>query len=254
MSIFALFSDWAGEEEAPTVCLGRSLRVRLTDPDRNLIPGGLCRIVGESKLYELDAESIADIPLPAWNLSTLDLEWEPAEAQQNGEGDRFYWQATVDLSVRCMSEDACVQRLENLGFCGNGLSERVSAYETFLGRACSGSLAGIEQELVAWHDGRAPGGADGGGQTGAGETCQDLVRRIYAAFNDSGFLGLGGTDEDEVLAVLTIARDRGMMAELRDLYAQEHPDEPGLEEELDDELSGKDYRSAMEVYRQGLGQ
>ena len=80
-----------------------------------------------------------------------------------------------------------------------------------------------------------------------------LARRLYDAFNIPGFLGLGGTDEDEVLKVLRIARDAGVMSEVKVIYSTEHPDELGLEEELYDELSGNDLRVALRLYREGLG-
>jgi len=258
MSFFTRLFDWLigddDDEEEATVFLSRTLRVRLTDPERNLLPGGRCRIVGESTVYDLDGEGIAEIPLPGWCPSTIDVEWEPYDAASDPSGARFYWETTLDVSVMSASDEACQQRLDNLGFCGPSLSERVTAYETFLGFGATGLLASIKNDLLAWHDGQAPGSATGAGQSGAEETCHDLVRRIYAAFNDPGFLGLGGTDEDEVMAVLTIARDRGMMRELSALYAQEHPGELSLEAELDDELGGRDYRQAMELYRQGMAQ
>lgn len=79
-----------------------------------------------------------------------------------------------------------------------------------------------------------------------------LESRIYNAFNDSGILGLGGTDENEVISVLTSAKENGMMKELIMRYAQNHPGEPSLEDELFDELGGEDLRSAMPLYYEAM--
>jgi hypothetical protein len=79
-----------------------------------------------------------------------------------------------------------------------------------------------------------------------------LARRIHAAFNIGGFLGLGGTDEDAVFDVLETALKHGLMSELKVIYSTEFPDEPGLEEELRDELSGDDLERALRLFRRGL--
>lgn len=81
---------------------------------------------------------------------------------------------------------------------------------------------------------------------------QSLVEKLYAAFNDSGFMGMGGTDEDGVLAALKSARDQGLMKEVDALYRQSYPGEPGIKEELDDELSGDEFRTAMAYYEEGM--
>lgn len=48
------------------------------------------------------------------------------------------------------------------------------------------------------------------------ENARSLVDRLYQGFNDSGFLGMGGTDEEAALEALKIARDMGLMKELDD--------------------------------------
>ena len=81
---------------------------------------------------------------------------------------------------------------------------------------------------------------------------RSLVAKLYQAFNDPGFLGLGGTDEDAVLAALTSARDQGIMRDVDALYHQSYPTELNLKDRLDDELSGDDFRNAMRLYDEGM--
>lgn len=81
-----------------------------------------------------------------------------------------------------------------------------------------------------------------------------IADRIHAACNDSGFLGMGGTDEDALLAALSEARQKGLMREVEALYAQAHPGEPRLREELEDELSGDDLKRALALYDEGMRQ
>jgi hypothetical protein len=87
------------------------------------------------------------------------------------------------------------------------------------------------------------------GQSG---NAASLVAKLYQAFNDSGFLGLGGTDEVGALAALTSARDQGLMREVDALYHKTYPDELNLKDELDDELSGDDFDTAMRLYDEGM--
>jgi hypothetical protein len=79
-----------------------------------------------------------------------------------------------------------------------------------------------------------------------------LTRKLYAAFNDSGPLYLGGTDEEAVYDVLTYARDNHLTKELIDCYAKEYPGELSIEAELEDELSGDEYNKAIKLYQEGI--
>jgi len=81
---------------------------------------------------------------------------------------------------------------------------------------------------------------------------QALVERLYKAFNDSGFLGLGGTDEDAIFAALTDARDKNLMRDVDALYASNYPTDPKLRDELDDELSGDDLAKAVRIWEEGM--
>jgi hypothetical protein len=81
---------------------------------------------------------------------------------------------------------------------------------------------------------------------------QDLVAKLYQAFNDSGFLGMGGTDEEGLLAALKSARDQGLMRDVDALYNRTYPEELTLREELDDELSGDDFDQALALYEEGM--
>lgn len=90
--------------------------------------------------------------------------------------------------------------------------------------------------------------------TAASADAKAIADRLYAAFNDSGFLGMGGTDEDAISAALAEAKEKGLMREVEALYAQAHPDEPRLKEELEDELSGDDLDRALGLYDEGMRQ
>lgn len=79
-----------------------------------------------------------------------------------------------------------------------------------------------------------------------------LVEKLYRAFNDPGFLGLGGTDEEGCLDALRTARDQGIMRDVDALYAKTYPAELNLKDELDDELSGDDFDQAMAYYNEGM--
>jgi hypothetical protein len=82
---------------------------------------------------------------------------------------------------------------------------------------------------------------------------QSLVDRLYAAFNDPGILGLGGTDEDAVMQALSEAKAKNLMHEVDALYNSRYAEkELNLKDELDDELSGEDYEKAMRLYDDGM--
>jgi len=75
------------------------------------------------------------------------------------------------------------------------------------------------------------------------------VTTINDAFN-AGFFG--GTDEDTVYDVLQKALSAGQMNELACAYAKKFPGDHSLEDELYDELSGKELRRALQLYYPGL--
>ncbi|MEO7424478.1 MAG: hypothetical protein ABI036_04775 [Fibrobacteria bacterium] len=79
-----------------------------------------------------------------------------------------------------------------------------------------------------------------------------IVDKLYQAFNDPGFLGLGGTDEESALEALKMAKDQGIMKDVDALYAKTYPDEPNLKDEIDDELGGDDFDAAIKLYDEGM--
>lgn len=79
-----------------------------------------------------------------------------------------------------------------------------------------------------------------------------IVDKLYRAFNDPGFLGLGGTDEEGALEALRMAKDQGIMRDVDALYAKTYPTELNLKDEIDDELSGDDFDQAMAYYDEGM--
>ncbi len=83
----------------------------------------------------------------------------------------------------------------------------------------------------------------------AGVDDPEWAGRLYEAFNVGLF---GGTDEDEVMNVLREAYNAGQMGALTKLYAERYPDELSLEDELYDELSGNELKSALQLYYGGL--
>jgi hypothetical protein len=84
------------------------------------------------------------------------------------------------------------------------------------------------------------------------EYTKSLVEKLYKAFNDPGVLGMGGTDEEAVMEALEIAKEKGLMREVDALYRETYLGEPSLKEELDDELSGDDFKAAMKLYDEGM--
>lgn len=92
-----------------------------------------------------------------------------------------------------------------------------------------------------------PDGTDPGGAR------QKWVDDLYQAFNAGIFGGvLGGTDEDTVMRVLGEANTPELMGELTALYNQQHGSELSLEDELYDELGGKDLKEALRLFYTGF--
>lgn len=82
---------------------------------------------------------------------------------------------------------------------------------------------------------------------------ESIVEKLYTAFNDPGFLGAGGTDEQGVLNALADAKKKKLMKEVEESYNLKYQEaELSLKDELDDELSGDDFTRAMQLYTDGL--
>ena len=81
---------------------------------------------------------------------------------------------------------------------------------------------------------------------------KSIVEKLYRAFNDPGFLGMGGTDEEGVLEALRLAKDQEIMKDVDTLYTSTYPGELNLKDEIDDELSGDDFDAAMKLYDEGM--
>lgn len=248
--------EWQGEgkddKDSAVVYLTTSLRVRFTDPERKPMKGGRCRMAAEPEVvYECDGNGIAEIPLQDRSRKIFDLEWG------SGAGtDPFPWINAFEADIRTGQDVDCGKRLTHLGFLGENLSGQVKEYQRFLGLPETGNLSEIHDGLVYWHDGGDPPGLAGAKATGtsaggSGEV-KALVEKLYEAFDDSGFLGTGGTDEEGVLGVLRSAKDKGLMREVDALYHKTYPDEPNLKDELDDELSGDEFDAAMKLYDEGM--
>lgn len=233
------------------VFLDANLRIRLTDQERKPVPGGRCRILGKpSEVYTCDGDGIAEIPLEDRSRKIIDLEWEAA-----GGSESFPWSNSFEVDMRSDGDADCGIRLTHLGFPGEELTGQVSDYQAYFGRRPTGRSDDIRQELVRWHDGGVSpetGPQPGPGPAAPSNEVETLVKKLYLAFNDSGFLGMGGTDEEGVLGTLRSARDKGLMREVDARYRKAYPEEPGLKEELDDELSGDEYETAMRIYDEGM--
>lgn len=242
-----------GAKSGAMVFLAANLRIRLTDPQRNPVPGGRCRMPGNpGAVYTCDGAGIVEIPLEDRSRKIIDLEWEgPA-----GSGE-FAWSNSFEVDILSSRDEDCGLRLTHLGFPGEDLPGQVSGYQGHFGREPTGRLSDIRDELVRWHDGGGPPRPGGPGPAPkpaadpSGEV-KALAEKLYLAFNDSGFLGMGGTDEEGVLGTLRTARDKGLMRAVEAQYRKAYPGEPGLKEELDDELSGEEFETAMRLYDEGM--
>jgi hypothetical protein len=163
---FARRYYWEEPDDEATVFVARYLRVRPTDPDKNPLPHGRCRLAGDnSRIFNCDDKGVALIPIPSGNQMTIDLEWEPQEPDQNADGRSFYYRSTFRIDIRSKDDGACGRRLTHLGFLGATLAEQVSAYQTYFGRTPTGDLNDIRQELVEWHDGGNYPGIPAAGQS-----------------------------------------------------------------------------------------
>jgi hypothetical protein len=250
-------------KNAAMVFLASTLRIRLTDFGLNPVAGGRCRVSGQSDtVYDLDGDGIVDIPIQDRAQRWIDLEWGPPGAVEKP----FPWRNTFDLGIRTAEDGDCATRLTHLGFLGESLSHQVNAYQGFLGLEVTGNLIPHRSAIVLLHDdgktlarggskakgGAAPAESDSSSKARRIADARALVKKLYEAFGDSGFLGLGGTDEEGVLAALKSARDQGLMRDVEALYRQTYPDEPSLKDEIDDELSGDEFATAMKYYDEGM--
>jgi hypothetical protein len=142
--------DWPGDEKpAAMVFLATKYRIRLTDPERNPIQGGRCRVASEpDTVYPCDENGIAEIPIKNRSIKTLELEWEG-----DGDVEPFPWSNTFDAEIPTAQTGDCEKRLTHLGFEGESLSEKVFGYQGFFGLPATGKLDDIQKDMVFWHDG-----------------------------------------------------------------------------------------------------
>jgi len=218
-------SDWDGDGDVDAddamVYLSRHLFIRLTDLSKNPLPNAKCRIIGDTEtIFECDEKGVAHIPVPKGNPPGIDLEWEP-----KGATNQYQLKSSFHLHVDTKNDDACLTRLNNLGFYGSGQAEQVNAYQLYFDQMPTGILNDIRDEMVAWHD--------GGYYPGQVISVDQWASRLKEAF--SGI----GTDEDEVYSVLNEAQ--GKMGTLVASY-------PNLEDELYDEFSGDELKQALHLF------
>jgi hypothetical protein len=147
--------DWEGDEKpAAMVFLTSKLRIRLTDPEKNPVANGRCRVTGEPEtIYACDEHGIAEIPLRDRTLKSILIEWESGEAGSQEDSERFPWSNAFEVDIRSAQDADCERRLAHLGFFGDSLSVRVTAYQNHLDLPATGKIADIRDQLVAWHDG-----------------------------------------------------------------------------------------------------
>ena len=146
--------DWDEPDDEATVFVAQSFLVRPTDPHKNPLPHGKCRLVADKdRVFECDDDGVAKIPLRDSNQESVELEWEPQEAEGNDAGHRFYWHGTFKTGISSADDAPCAQRLAHLGFRGNTLEEQVKAYQLHFNQEPTGRLADIRTELTNWHDG-----------------------------------------------------------------------------------------------------
>jgi hypothetical protein len=154
--------DWEGEEKPEAmVFLAAKLRIRLTDPQKNPVARGKCRVAEDpTTMYDCDADGVAEIPLQDRTQKTLELEWEGPEAGSGNATERFPWSNSFEVDIQSAQDGDCGKRLTHLGFYGDTLTGQVLDYQDHFGLQASGKIGDIRTGLVAWHDG---GGPPGGG-------------------------------------------------------------------------------------------
>jgi hypothetical protein len=150
--------DWDGDgdvdDKDAVVYLAQHVLIRLTDTNKDPVPKAKCRIIGdEATVYECDEDGVAHIPVSDWSIKGLDLEWERHGAETNDPSNRYYWKNSFDLNVCDRNDDACRNRLTNLGFTGGTLAEQVNAYQKYFGRSTPSHIDKIRTEMADWHDG-----------------------------------------------------------------------------------------------------
>jgi hypothetical protein len=168
--------DWDEDDTEATIYLSTRLRVRLTDLDRNPLPHARCRVIGdEETIYEGDQDGVVKIPL-APNCESVELEWEPQQAGESEDDDRFMWSHVCWVGIESMDDEMCAERLTHLGFDGASLEEQVEAYQRYFGEEPTGKVSDIRDELVEWHDaGTRPAQASGGTEVAAPSDAQAPV-------------------------------------------------------------------------------
>ena len=122
------------------------LRLRLTDPDHNPLPGGSCRILPDGPIHIADPEGFVELEVPL-GTEQFDLEWEPTPERT------FVQRVFLSPRLETESNEDCGRRLRHLGFVGADLVGLTESYQGFFGRERTGLIDDIREELVLWHDG-----------------------------------------------------------------------------------------------------
>jgi hypothetical protein len=242
--VFRRGSEVKGSEKtAAIIYLEKNIRIRLTDPDKKPVANGRCRIAETpDTIYQLDDKGIVIVPFTDTTKDEIRIQWESKDSSKSGGNGSFYWMGVFDaVHIDSANDEACRTRLDHLGFNGKTLEEQVKNYQSHFNREPTGNLAAIRDELIQWHDGgNYPGTSQ---KSVSDQKLNSWVSALNNAFNSGLF---GGTDEDEIVRVLTEAQ--GQICTLESKYSQTYSGEMNLENELYDELSGEELKSILHLF------
>ncbi|MGE5670147.1 MAG: hypothetical protein ACM31E_01805 [Fibrobacterota bacterium] len=232
---------WESAEKDAMAYLNGDVRIRLTDPDKNPVAKARCRNAdAPDDTYTADDNGIVTISIKDNWQEKLLLQW----GADGVGGNPFCWMGVFDLMLPDFTEEQAFKTcLTHLGFPGESLNEQVTAYQTYFNQAITGDISSIKDELTQWHfGGTCPGTvSETPGQSGNLDIWAEDLRTAF----DSGLFGWG-TDENGVYNVLCKAKDQ--MGALTAKYKAKFPDRPTLDQELYDEFSGDERKTALRLY------
>jgi hypothetical protein len=126
-------------------------RLRLCNFDQDPIAKARCRVHQGDELFTATADEDGFVIVVARKSpETLQVEWTKPDREDEKE---YPYRLEVYIGPG-KGETGGMERLHNVGYSAEQtLEDRVRAYQMEFGRAVTGVLADIEDELTKWHDG-----------------------------------------------------------------------------------------------------
>ena len=129
----------------------RTIKVRLTDPDRIPVPYAVCRFVDQPDSIQVaDDQGIVEIPLQS-EAQQVSIQWELPKAQVGGM--RFYWEQTLNVTPPTDDDGGLLRRFAHLAFNGESVDENVASWAYFFALAIKSAEPQSPKGVVAFHDG-----------------------------------------------------------------------------------------------------